>query len=186
MAANQKDPSREAHFPLIEKKYGEPMSYWFDVMAEIADQKYPEQIAYLRENHGFSQSHANAVVMYSRGSTSTQRFNTPSDYYKRLDPKQAKTIRAIFKAITTKYPELELVIAWNQPMLRIGKDYIFGISAAKNHILLAPWSKDVLEKFAPKMKDLDVKKKTIGVPNDWSVDEKLLQALVKARLAEIK
>jgi uncharacterized protein len=176
MAANQKDPSREAHFPLIEKKYGEPMSYWFDVMAEIADQKYPEQIAYLRENHGFSQSHANAVVMYSRGSTSTQRFNT----------KQAKTIRAIFKAITTKYPELELVIAWNQPMLRIGKDYIFGISAAKNHILLAPWSKDVLEKFAPKMKDLDVKKKTIGVPNDWSVDEKLLQALVKARLAEIK
>ncbi len=186
MVANQKDPSREAHFPLIEKKYGEPMSYWFDVMAEIADQKYPEQIAYLRENHGFSQSHANAVVMYSRGSKSTQRFNTPSDYYKTLDPKQAKTIRAIFKTITTKYPELELVIAWNQPMLRIGKDYVFGVSAAKNHILLAPWSKEVLAKFTPKMKDLDVKKKTIGVPNDWAVDEKLLQAMVKARLAEIK
>jgi uncharacterized protein YdhG (YjbR/CyaY superfamily) len=35
------------------------------------------------------------------------------------------------------------------------------------------------------MKNLDVKKKTIGVPNDWDVDEKLLHAIVKARLAEI-
>jgi uncharacterized protein YdhG (YjbR/CyaY superfamily) len=36
------------------------------------------------------------------------------------------------------------------------------------------------------MKDLDVKKKTISVPNDWNVDEKLLQAIVKARIAETK
>ncbi len=185
MLANQKDPSREVHFPVIEKKYGQPMSYWFAVMADLADQKYPEQIAYLRENHGFSQAHANALVMYSRGSTSTKRFNTPADYFKTLDPKQAKTVKAIFKAITAKYPDLELVIAWNQPMLRSGKDYVFGISAAKNHILMAPWSKDVLEKFAVKMKDLDVKKKTIGVPNDWEVNEKLLQGMVKARLAEL-
>ena len=85
-----------------------------------------------------------------------------------------------------KYSDLELVIAWNQPMLKAGKDYIFGVSASTNHILMAPFSQDVLEKFRPKMKDLDVKKKTIGVPNDWAVDEKLLQSMVKARLAEIK
>ncbi len=162
------------------------MSYWFDVMSELADKKYPEQIAYLRENHGFSQAHANALVMYSRGSTTTRRFNKPSDYFKTLNPKQAKTVREMFKVITTQYPDLDLVIAWNQPMLRSGKDYVFGISAATNHILMAPWSKDVLEKFAPKMKDLDVKKKTIGVPNDWAIDEKLLLGMVKARLAELK
>ena len=51
---------------------------------------------------------------------------------------------------------------------------------------MAPWSKDVIAKFAPKMKDLDVKKKTIGIPNDWQIDQKLLIALVKARLAEVK
>ena len=83
-----------------------------------------------------------------------------------------------------KYPELKLVIAWNQPMLRLGTKYIFGISAAKNHILISPWSANLITKFAPKMKDLDVKKKTIGVPNDWEIDSKLLLALVKARLAE--
>lgn len=162
------------------------MSYWFGVMAEMADQKYPEQVAYLRENYGFTQTHANALVMYSRGSKSAQRFNAPSDYFKTLDGEQAKTVRAIFKAITMKYPQLELVIAWNQPMLRSEGKYIFGVSVAKNHILMAPWSKDVIEKFTPKMKDLDVKKKTIGVPNDWQVDEKLLQAMAKARMAEPK
>ena len=55
-------PDRESYFPAIEKKHGLPMSYWFDQMKEIGDKKYLEQIAYLRENHGFSQAHANALV----------------------------------------------------------------------------------------------------------------------------
>ena len=176
---------REKHFPLIEKKYGQKMSYWFKVMKELDDEKYPTQIAFLRENYGFTQAHANALVMYSRGSTSSKRFSTPAEYYKTIDPTQAKTIKAIFKAITSKYPELELVVAWNQPMLRIEKDYIFGCSASKNHVLMAPWSTKVLTKFAPKMKDLDVKKKTIGIPNNWKVDVKLLQSMAKARLDEL-
>ncbi len=178
--------SRESYFPAMEKKYGQPMSYWFDVMADLEGQKYPEQIEYLRSNFGFSQPHANALVMYSRGSTSSSRYNTPSEYFKSLNPKQAKTARAIFKVITTKYPDLDFVIAWSQPMLRQDGKYVFGLSASKNHLLMAPWSRDVIEKFTPKMKDLDVKKKTIGVPNDWQVDEKLLLSLVKARLAELR
>jgi uncharacterized protein YdhG (YjbR/CyaY superfamily) len=179
-----KDSSRESHFPSIEKKHGEPMKYWFAVMAKIADEKYPQQIAHLRENYGFSQAHANALVMYSRGSVSAKRFETPAQYYKTIDATQAKTARAIFKAITAKYPDAELVIAWNQPMMRIDGKYVFGLSASKNHILISPWSADVIAKFAPKMKDLAVKKKTIGIPNDWDVDAKLILAMVKARLAE--
>ena len=179
-----KDPAREAHFPAIEKKYGEQMSYWFKVMAALEGKKYPEQIAHLRENFGFSQAHANALVMYSRGSTSARKFETPTQYYKSIDPNQAKTVRAILKAITEKYPDLELVIAWNQPMLRKGTMYVFGCTVAKNHILMAPWSTSVLAKFRPKLTEFTVNKKTIAVPNDWQVDAKLLQAMVKARLAE--
>jgi uncharacterized protein YdhG (YjbR/CyaY superfamily) len=179
-----KDPSREAHFPAIEKKYGEKMSYWFKVMKDVADQKYPEQIAYLRENYGFSQAHANALVMYSRGSTSARRFDTPAQYFKSIDPAQAKTIKAMIKAITEKHPDLELVIAWNQPMLRKGTFYVFGASVSKNHISIAPWSTEVLDKFRPKLSEYRVTKKMIAVPNDWVVDVKLLQAMAKARLAE--
>ena len=57
------DGSREKHFPAIEKKYGEKMSYWFKVMKELDGEKDPAQIAHLRENYGFSQAHANALVM---------------------------------------------------------------------------------------------------------------------------
>jgi uncharacterized protein YdhG (YjbR/CyaY superfamily) len=179
-----KNPSRESHFPAIEKKYGEKMLYWFAVMAKLVDKKYPEQISYLRENFGFSQAHANALVMYSRGSKSAQRFDKPSDYFKSISAEQAKTVRAIMKAIQTKYPKLELVIAWNQPMLRDCTKYVFGVSASKNYLLMAPWSTEVLDAFRPKLTDYKVNKKTIQIPSDWQVDSKLLQQMVKARLAE--
>lgn len=179
-----KDPSREAHFPAIEKRYGEPMKYWFAVMKKLDGKKYPEQIAHLRENFGFSQAHANALVMYSRGSASSRRFETPADYFKSIKPEQAKTIRKIFKAIQSKYPKLELVVAWNQPMLRDGTKYVFGISATKGYLLMAPWSTDVLEDFRPKLVGYKVNKKTIQIPSDWEVDSRLLHQMVKARLAE--
>ncbi len=155
-------------------------------MADLAGQKYPEQIAHLRENYGFSQAHANALVMYSRGSKSSKRFTSPTKYFQSLEPTQAKTVKAIFSAITKKFPDLKLVIAWNQPMLTFDKHYVFGLSVAKNHISIAPWSADVIEKFTPKLKDYNVTKKRIAVPSDWKVDEKLLQAMVKARFLEIK
>jgi uncharacterized protein YdhG (YjbR/CyaY superfamily) len=179
-----KDPSRESYFPAIEKKYGEKMKYWFGLMAKLEGKKYPEQIAHLRENYGFSQAHANALVMYSRGSTSAQRFDKPSDYFKSISPEQAKTVKAIMKAIQNKYPKLELVIAWNQPMLREGTKYVFGVSATKNYLLMAPWSTQVLDAFRPKLTDYKVNKKTIQIPSDWDIDEKLLEQMVKDRLAE--
>ncbi len=179
------DGDREKYFPLIEKKYGEKMAYWFKVMKEVEGEKYPVQIAHLKENYGFSQAHANALVMYSRGSTSSKRFETPAEFFKTVSPQQAKTMKAIFKAITTKYPQLELVVAWNQPMLKFEKHYIFGCSAATNHILIAPWDQDVLKKYTPKFKEYKVNKKTIALPNDWEVDVKLLQAMAKDSLAAL-
>ena len=177
-----KDPSREAHFPAIEKKYGETMKYWFAVMKKLDGKKYPEQIAHLRENFGFSQAHANALVMYSRGSISSKRHETPADYFKIIKPEQAKTMKKIFKAIQSKFPQLEMVIAWNQPMLKNGDEYIFGASAATNHILIAPWDQQVLKDFTPHFADYRVNKKTIALPNDWPVDEKVLQNMIKASI----
>jgi uncharacterized protein YdhG (YjbR/CyaY superfamily) len=186
MAISEGD--REKFFPAIEKKYGEKMAYWFAAMKKLEGKKYPEQIAFLRENYGFSQAHANAVVMYSRGSTSSKRHETPAAYFKSIDPKQAKKVREIIKAITSKFPELELVVAWNQPMLKSGSEYVFGASVATHHILIAPWG-DVLKTFAAKFEKLEgvrVNKKTIAVPNDWEVDVKLLQSMTAARMKEIK
>lgn len=181
-----KDPKWEAHFPAIEKRYDEPMKHWFAVMKSVAGKRYPEQIAHLRENYGFSQVHANALVLFSRGSTSAHRHATPTDYFKSIDPQQARTMRAMFKVLRTKYPELKLVIAWNQPMLRTEKDYVFGASATAKYLLINLSSHAVIYSFAPKLKGYRVLKYTITIPNDWEIDEKLLLAMAKARLAELK
>lgn len=180
------NPSRESHFPAIERKYGKKMNFWLAVIAKLEGKKYPEQIAHLRETYGFSQAHANALVMYSRGSKSAQRFNSPADYYKSISPAQAKTVRAIMKTIQNKFPKLELVIAWNQPMLRYESEYVFGVSATRGYLLMAPWSSNVLDDFRPKLEGYKVNKKTIQIPSDWQVDTKLLFRLVRARLAEKK
>lgn len=183
MAGNEK--SRESHFPTIEKKYGQPMSHWHRIMAKLAGQKYAEQIAVLREEHGFSQVHANALVMYSRGSTSARRVDTPDAYFDALPSAQAATMRLIFSTIRKKHPKMELVIAWNQPMLKLGKDYVFGASAAKKHILLGPWGNDAVAHAGKTLDGYEVNKKTIKVPVDWKPDAKLLNRLIENRLAEL-
>lgn len=180
MAAN---PDRASYFPAIEKKYGQPMSYWFDQMDELKDRKYQEQVDFLRENHGFSQVHANALVMYCRGSKSARRYDTLDAYLAPFDETKQKTVRAILKAITTKYRKAEVVIAWNQPMVRIDGEYVFGVSVLTNHILIAPWG-GVLEEFRPRLTDYKVNKKTIQVPVDWKVDAGLIRDMVAARIAE--
>ena len=179
-----KKTMREDHFPAIEKKHGEPMKFWFSVMSEISSLKYPEQINYLRSNYGFSQAHANALVMFSRGSESPQRFSTLNQYYKSISPIQSRTIKAIMKLLQTNFPSLELVLAWNIPMLRKGEKYIFGISATKNYLLIAPWSTEVIDSMRPKLSAYKVNKKTIQIPSDWQPDSKLLTEMVKKSLAQ--
>lgn len=183
MAAHS--PDRDAHFPAIEKKHGLPMSHWFDQMAEISDRKYADQIAYLRENHGFSRAHANALVMYSRGSTSSRRYDTVDDYLASADATKKATIRAILAAVTDEHPDAEVVVAWNKPMIRLNGQYLLGVDMAQNHLLLLPLSADVISEFQPRLAGYQTNKKTIRVPVDWDVDRELVLDLVAARIAEL-
>jgi uncharacterized protein YdhG (YjbR/CyaY superfamily) len=184
MAVDKHD--RASHFPKIEAKYGQPMKYWFGLMREIADRKYPEQIAYLKEEHGFSQAHANALVMYSRGSKSSKRFDDFAGFLKKHDAVKQKTVKKIFRVIQKKYPKLELVLSWNQPMLKSGKSYVFGVSVAKNHILIAPFNSGILKSMAGELASYKVNKKTVQVPVDWKVDEKLLLKMISMNLKGLK
>jgi uncharacterized protein YdhG (YjbR/CyaY superfamily) len=121
--------------------------------------------------------------MYSRGSTSAHRVTTFDGYLEPFDESTKKTVRAIFSAIRTKYRRSEIVIAWNQPMLKLDGHYIFGVMVQKNYILIAPWG-GVLNEFRPRLTEYTVNKKTIQVPLDWKPDKKLLQDMVAARVAE--
>lgn len=180
------DGDRTKFFPTIEKKHGGKISQWIDRVKALGDVKYPEQIAFLREEHGFSQAHANALVMYVRGSTTSKRHATPSRYFATLDKRTAATMKRIFDAITSKHSDFELVMAWNQPILRNAEGYVLGLSASKNHITINPFSGDAIDKNAKRLSKFVVNKKTFQVPLDWIVEPALLHALVRTRLTEIR
>lgn len=170
--------TRDAYFPLIEKRTGKPMAHWHKVMARITKLTYEQQMSCLIDEHGFARAHANALVLWTRGSTSSTRVDSPESYFASLPEPQQTTARSIFEVIQKKHRDLELVIAWNQPMLKRGKAYVFGLSAAKSHLLLAPWDQQLLEAARPMLAGYTVNKKTIQVPSDWKIDRKLLLALV--------
>ena len=177
---------RSSFFPAIEKKYGEPIQFWIDALKELGAAKYPQRIALLREDHGFSQTHANAVVMFIRGSTTSKRFTDPDAYLATLPEPHQATTKAILSATLKLNTKFKVVMAWNKPIVRLGKEYVIGFSAAKNHLLILPFGDDILQHVdSNRLAPYKVNKKTIQVPADWKVDRALLKALVQLRLAKL-
>ena len=179
-----KSGDRTDYWPAIEKKHGLPMSHWFDVMDELSDRKYDEQMSFLREEHGFSQAHANVLIMYMRGSTSSKRFASVDDYLATMEDDKRATVSDILKVLTDAYPGAETVMAWNKPMVRVKGEYVFGVDVASSHILLLPWGDHVIDRFQDRLSGYETNKKTIRVPVGWKPDKKLLKDLVAARVAE--
>lgn len=177
---------RSQHFPAIEAKHDQPVQYWFDLLAASDVGKYEEQMALLQEGHGFSRTHANAIVMTHRGSTTTRKYATAEDYFAAFDGVGATTARAIFAAIQKQVKGLELVTAWNQPMLKAEGGYVFGLNIGKNHITLGPLGVDVIEVFAERLVNVKRGKKTFTVPLDWKVDAGLLVDMANYRMVEFR
>lgn len=53
-----------SYFPSIEKKYGQPMQHWLDLVAAKIDLKHMEIVTWLKSEHNLGHGHANAIVAY--------------------------------------------------------------------------------------------------------------------------
>jgi len=139
-------------------------------------------MALLQNSHGFSRAHANAIAMHARGSTSAQRVASLNDYLAEADPTAAATLREILATAQAARPDLDCLIAWNHPQLKGADGYVFGVSLAARHLLLAPWDAAVLAAVRPRLESAGytVNRKTIRVPLDWTVDAALIAELVGA------
>ena len=58
-----------SYFPSIEKKYGQPMSHWFDQIAGMLDQPHMQIVALLKDTHAIGHGHANAIVAHQLAAT---------------------------------------------------------------------------------------------------------------------
>ncbi|MFI1810886.1 DUF4287 domain-containing protein [Streptomyces sp. NPDC020422] len=53
-----------SYFPSIEKKYGRPVSEWFEIIDGSPLVKHMELVAWLKSEHGLGHGHANALVAH--------------------------------------------------------------------------------------------------------------------------
>lgn len=64
--AEEKVQGPASYFPSIEKKYGQPISHWMDLLKQVHEAKHMEQVAFLKEKHAMGHGHANAIVAVYR------------------------------------------------------------------------------------------------------------------------
>jgi hypothetical protein len=64
MNTEDKPKGPASYFPSIEKKYGQPIRHWLDLVGGLKDMKHMEMVAWLKSEHGMGHGHANAVVAY--------------------------------------------------------------------------------------------------------------------------
>lgn len=64
MSADEKVKGPASYFPSIEKKYGQPIDYWLDLIASLKDMKHMEMVNWLKAEHAMGHGHANALVAY--------------------------------------------------------------------------------------------------------------------------
>lgn len=65
MAATQppvKGPA--SYFPSIEKKYGQPIAHWEQVLDQAGPLKHMELVGHLKAEHEMGHGHANALVAW--------------------------------------------------------------------------------------------------------------------------
>ena len=53
-----------SYFPSIEKKHGQPIVHWLDLLNLCDGMKHMEMVAWLKTEHGMGHGHANAIVAY--------------------------------------------------------------------------------------------------------------------------
>ena len=113
------------------------------------------------------------------------RFTSVDDYLASLDRPKQQTLRSVLDGIQRDFPSSQSKLAWNVPQVQIGGKYVFGVSAAKGHLSLAPWSEAVMADFSTRLAGYETTKGLIRVPVDWDVDHELIRDMILARLAEL-
>lgn len=56
-----------SYFPSIEKKYGQPITHWMQVLQQAGPRKHMELVNLLKTDHGLGHGHANALVAWHLG-----------------------------------------------------------------------------------------------------------------------
>lgn len=116
----------------------------------------------------------------------SKKFNSIEEYLASLDPPKERTLRSILNLILAEFPELQAKISWNVPTIQRQGKYVVGLAAYQHHLTFSPWSPRIIKDFKSRLGKRGVFKNCFQIPVDWKIDEALVKALVRARLAELE
>ena len=85
--------------------------------------------------------------------------------------------------VAQHYPELELRIAWNQPIFTHHGTYIIGFSAASKHMAVAP-ERATMIRFEQVMRERGTDFGTMIACQPWRFTYELLDAFIRHQLSE--
>ncbi len=64
MDTQEKVKGPASYFPFIEKKYGQPISHWLELVSGLTNMKHMEMVNWLKNEHNLGHGHANAIVAH--------------------------------------------------------------------------------------------------------------------------
>ncbi len=93
----------------------------------------------------------------------------------------------VLEFVVKKFPHLEIVIKWNQPMFTDHGTYIVAFSATKNHINIAP-ERDTMIHFENLVKSRGVAFTKMLIQMKWTkpIDFELIEEVIKYNIVEKK
>lgn len=103
------------------------------------------------------------------------------------DKSRVEPLKNILETIENNFPELELVVKWNQPMFIHHGTFIIAISHSKKHISIAPerYALDVFEETYSK-KGYKRTKEYLLYPWDQPMDLDLIKDIVAFNIEDKK
>lgn len=110
------------------------------------------------------------------------KFANLDEFYNSLPEDQEVAIRRFVDFVAKTHKNLELVLAWNQPMFKLGKKYIIGFMPTKKHINLLTISDDAVTHFARELKGYRHGTRSISLPFDWKIDKGLIAKLIEFQI----
>lgn len=110
------------------------------------------------------------------------KFANLNEFYESLPEDQRVATKRFVDFVAKKYPKLELVLAWNQPMFKLGKKYLIGFMPTKKHINLLTISDDAIKYLSTEIAEYRHGTRSISLPFDWTIDAKLIGKIIKFQM----
>lgn len=113
------------------------------------------------------------------------KFDDIDQFYASLPADQAEHISSLVAYVAKKYPQLELVIAWNQPMFKLKGKYLIGFMPTKKHTNLLTVTDTAITALGEDISAYKHGTRSISLPFDWKIDDGLMKKVIQLRASEL-